>query len=95
MAVLKWLAMVVASGYLGGLGILYFKQRSMLFPIPPVPRTAPAAAGLPEAEEHVLATADGERSSFGTCLQTPAMPSSSIFQAMAIFSPAGSAVSKA
>lgn len=61
MTVLKWLAMVVATGYLGGLGILYFKQRSMLFPIPPVPRTAPAAAGLPEAEEHVLATADGEK----------------------------------
>jgi len=61
MAVLKWFAMAVASGYLGGLGILYFKQRSMLFPIPPVARTAPAAAGFPEAEEHVLTTADGEK----------------------------------
>jgi fermentation-respiration switch protein FrsA (DUF1100 family) len=61
MAVLKWLAIVVVIGYLGGLGILYFKQRSMLFPIPPVARTAPAAAGFPEAEEHVLTTADGEK----------------------------------
>jgi fermentation-respiration switch protein FrsA (DUF1100 family) len=33
----------------------------MLFPIPPVGRTAPAAAGLPEAEEHVLTTVDGEK----------------------------------
>jgi pimeloyl-ACP methyl ester carboxylesterase len=59
--VLKWLAMVVAIGYLGGLGVLYFKQRSMLFPIPPVARTAPAAAGFPEAGEHVLTTADREK----------------------------------
>ena len=61
MTVLKWLAMVVAIGYLGGLTVLYFKQRSMLFPIPPVARIAPAVAGLPEAEEHVLTTADGEK----------------------------------
>ena len=33
----------------------------MLFPIPTVERTAPAAAGLPDAEEHVLTTADGEK----------------------------------
>jgi fermentation-respiration switch protein FrsA (DUF1100 family) len=33
----------------------------MLFPIPPVGRTAPAAAGFPEAEERVLTTADGEK----------------------------------
>lgn len=61
MIVLKWLAMVVAAGYLGGLGILYFKQRSMLFPIPTVARAAPAAAGFPEAEEQLLTTSDGEK----------------------------------
>ena len=33
----------------------------MLFPIPPTERTAPDAAGFPEAEEHVLTTADGEK----------------------------------
>jgi fermentation-respiration switch protein FrsA (DUF1100 family) len=33
----------------------------MLFPIPPVGRSAPAAAGFPEAEERVLTTADGEK----------------------------------
>jgi uncharacterized protein len=61
MIVLKWLLIVVAVGYLVGLAVLYFKQRSMLFPIPPVGRTAPEAAGFPEAEEHVLTTADGEK----------------------------------
>src|SRR6266436_7982793 len=33
----------------------------MLFPIPPVGRTAPEAAGFPQAEEHILTTADGEK----------------------------------
>jgi uncharacterized protein len=61
MAVLKWIVIVLAVVYLGGMAVLYFKQREMLFPIPPVGRTAPDAAGLPEAEEHVLTTADGEK----------------------------------
>jgi len=59
--VLKWVLIVVAVGYLGGLAVLYFKQRSMLFPIPTVARIAPEAAGFPEAEEHILTSADGER----------------------------------
>jgi fermentation-respiration switch protein FrsA (DUF1100 family) len=61
MTVLKWLAIVIAVAYCGGIAVLFFKQREMLFPIPPVGRTAPDAAGLPEAEEHVLTTADGEK----------------------------------
>ena len=61
MIVLKWLAIALVAVYLGGLALLYVRQRSMLFPIPPIGRTAPAAAGLPEAEEHVLTTADGEK----------------------------------
>lgn len=61
MIVLKWIVVVVAAAYLGGLALLYFKQRDMLFPIPPVGRTTPEAAGFPEAEEHFLTTADGER----------------------------------
>src|SRR5271155_1856522 len=61
MTVLKWLLIVVPVGYLGGLALLYFKQRSILFPIPPVGRTAPDVAGFPEAEEHVVTTADGEK----------------------------------
>ena len=61
MAVLKWIVIVLAVIYLGGVVVLYFRQREMLFPIPPVGRTAPDAAGLPEAEEHVLTTVDGEK----------------------------------
>jgi uncharacterized protein len=61
MAVLKWIVIVLAVVYLGGLIVLYFKQREMLFPIPPVGRMAPDAAGLPQAEEDVLTSADGEK----------------------------------
>jgi fermentation-respiration switch protein FrsA (DUF1100 family) len=61
MTVLKWLLIVVAVGYFGGLVALFVLQRSFLFPIPQVGRVAPAAAGFPAAEEHVLTTADGER----------------------------------
>jgi hypothetical protein len=61
MIALKWIVMAVVTVYLGGLAVLYFRQRDMLSPIPPVGRTAPATAGLPEAEEHVLTTDDGEK----------------------------------
>src|SRR5215467_7876631 len=58
---LKWIVIVIAVIYLIGVAVLYFRQREMLFPIPPVGRTAPSAAGFPEAEEHVLTTSDGEK----------------------------------
>ena len=61
MTVLKWLVGLAALGYLGGLAVLFFAQRAFIFPIPQTVRTAPEAAGFPEAEEHVLATADGEK----------------------------------
>ena len=61
MIVLKWIVLAAAAVYLGGLALLYFRQRDLLFPIPPVGRTAPAEAGFPEAEEHVLTTSDGEK----------------------------------
>ena len=61
MTFLKWIAILLVTGYLAGLVVLYLKQRDMLFPIPPVGRTTPDAAGLPEAEEHVLTTSDGEK----------------------------------
>ena len=38
MIALKWLLIVVAIGYLGGVTVLYFKQRELLFPIPPTGR---------------------------------------------------------
>jgi uncharacterized protein len=61
MTALKWIFAVALIAYLGVVAVLFFKQREMLFPIPPVGRTTPDAAGLPEAEEHVLTTADGEK----------------------------------
>jgi fermentation-respiration switch protein FrsA (DUF1100 family) len=61
MNTLKWLLIVVAVIYVGGLAALFLLQRSFLFPIPTRERIAPAAAGFPEVEEHVLTTADGEK----------------------------------
>src|ERR1700760_4831790 len=61
MTILKWLAALVIAGYLCGLIALFVMQRSFIFPIPPVGRTSPAAAGFPQAEEHILTTSDGEK----------------------------------
>jgi len=61
MTVLKWLLIVIAAGYACGLVGLFFAQRAVLFPAPTSERTAPQAAGFPEAEEHILTTADGEK----------------------------------
>jgi len=61
MTVLKWLAALILVGYLVGLAVLFFVQRSLLFPIPEKTRTSPEAAGFPEAEEHFLTTTDGEK----------------------------------
>src|ERR1700675_3671864 len=61
MTVLKWLLIVVSVAYACGLAVLFLVQRSFLFPVPTVVRTSPRDAGFPEVEEHVLATADGEK----------------------------------
>src|SRR5262249_29044762 len=61
MTALKWIVIVAALGYLGALAVLFFAQRSFVFPVPTTRRTAPSAAGFPQAEEHVLSTSDGER----------------------------------
>ena len=61
MTVLKWLLIVVSVAYACAVAVLFVVQRSFLFPIPTTARTAPQAAGFPEAEEHVLATADDEK----------------------------------
>jgi len=61
MIILKWLLVCAALGYLGALAVLFFMQRSLVFPVPVTGRTVPAAADFPEAAEHVLSTADGER----------------------------------
>jgi len=41
--------------------VLFFAQRALIFPAPQTTRTAPAAAGFPQVEEHLLTTADGEK----------------------------------
>jgi uncharacterized protein len=56
---LKW-ALILAVFYGGFVALLYLTQRALQY-FPERFRTAPAAAGLPEAEEVVLDTADGER----------------------------------
>lgn len=59
-AALKWLLTVAVVGYAALGAFLYFAQRSLLF-IPDRTRTPPAAAGLREAQEVTLRTADGEQ----------------------------------
>ena len=60
MSTLKWLliAAVVIYGCL--LTLMYVFQRSLLY-FPDPRRTAPAEAGLPQAQEVILTTSDGER----------------------------------
>jgi len=60
MATLKWLLIVAVVGYGVFLTLLYVAQRKLQY-VPETLRTAPAAAGLPAAQEVVLDTADGER----------------------------------
>ena len=61
MTMLKWSLIVGAACYFGFVTLLYFAQRSILYPIPEKLRTSPAAAGFAEAEEHILSTGDGEQ----------------------------------
>lgn len=70
----KWTVILLAAVYLAGLLVLFVRQREMLFPIPPVGRTAPDAAGFPEAEEHVLTTSDGEKVIVWHVPATPGRP---------------------
>ncbi len=60
MALVKWIFIVAAGGYLGLGALMYFAQRSMMY-FPDRARTPPAAAGFPQAQEVWLDTADGER----------------------------------
>ncbi|MBV8753945.1 MAG: alpha/beta hydrolase [Hyphomicrobiales bacterium] len=57
---LKWLLIILVVGYGAIVALAYFAQRSLMY-FPDRTRTAPAAAGLPQAEEVELATSDGER----------------------------------
>jgi uncharacterized protein len=60
MSGIKWILFAGIVGYLGVLALMYFAHRALMY-FPDVARTPPAAAGLPQAEEIVLQTADGEK----------------------------------
>ena len=57
---LKWLLIIALVGYGALLALVYAGQRALQY-FPERFRTPPAAAGLPEAEEVVLTSSDGER----------------------------------
>src|SRR5262245_26565470 len=59
MATLKWLIILALLAYGGLLALMYVFQRSLMY-FPDRTRTPPAAAGLPQAEEVILKSADGE-----------------------------------
>jgi uncharacterized protein len=59
MTLLKWLVVPLCF-YAGVVTLMYVMQRSLMY-FPETARTPPAEAGLPQAEELTLDTADGER----------------------------------
>ena len=61
MTALKWIVVLAGLFYVGVVVAMYFAQRSFIYPIPTTTRTPPKAAGLAQAEEQFLTTADGER----------------------------------
>ena len=60
MGVLKWLLVLAAVAYGAVLALMYVFQRALMY-FPDPTRTPPATAGLPEAEELMLPSGDGER----------------------------------
>jgi uncharacterized protein len=60
MGTLKWFMIYALVGYGALIALLYLTQRAIQY-FPERFRTTPAAAGLPQAEEVLLDTADGER----------------------------------
>ncbi len=60
MATVKWLLIIAVALYGGLLALMYFAQRALMY-FPDTRRIPPAVAGLPQAEEVVLNTADGEQ----------------------------------
>ncbi len=60
MANLKWLFIVGITAYVAIGALMFFAQRALMY-FPERVRTAPAAAGLPQAQEVTLNTADGEK----------------------------------
>jgi fermentation-respiration switch protein FrsA (DUF1100 family) len=60
MAIIKWIFILAATGYVALTAVMFFGQRALMY-FPDSLRVAPDAAGLPQAEEVVLDTADGEK----------------------------------
>jgi fermentation-respiration switch protein FrsA (DUF1100 family) len=60
MAIVQWVLITGVSGYTLLLAVLYVGQRAMLYH-PIATHIRPAEAGLPEAQEVVLGTSDGEQ----------------------------------
>lgn len=60
MVFLKWTFIIAAAIYCGFAALMYFAQRALMY-FPETVRTAPAAAGLWQAEEVWLNPVDGER----------------------------------
>jgi uncharacterized protein len=60
MAIIRWLLISGVCAYVLLVGVLYVMQRSLLYH-PTATRIPPAEAGLPEAQEVVLTTSDGEK----------------------------------
>ncbi len=60
MSTLKWILIIALAGYGGLVAMLYVVQRTLQY-FPETFRTVPVAAGMPEAAEVVLDTADGEK----------------------------------
>jgi dipeptidyl aminopeptidase/acylaminoacyl peptidase len=61
---MPWLKLLIAGAVLiygAMIGAMYVLQRAVMYPAPQTTRTAPAAAGLAQAQEHTLDTTDGER----------------------------------
>jgi fermentation-respiration switch protein FrsA (DUF1100 family) len=59
MAIVRWLLIIGIGGYALVVAALFMAQRSLLYH-PTATRISPAEAGLPEAQEVVLTTSDGE-----------------------------------
>ncbi|MGB7258583.1 MAG: alpha/beta hydrolase [Pseudolabrys sp.] len=60
MTYLKWLMVALVVGYGGLLVLMFVFQRALMY-FPDTTRTPPALAGLPQAEEVTLKSADGEK----------------------------------
>ena len=60
MTALKWLVIAAVLGYGGLLALMYVFQRALLY-FPDTAHTPPARAGLPQAEEVMLTSGDGEK----------------------------------